>query len=59
MRNNIVHPGAVLSKVPGLLVDKAYGAFYMTILLEEGTLRKGQFLKPANKLAGEIIKPFL
>ena len=50
---------SILSKVPGLLVHKAYGAFYMTILFEEGTLRKGQFLKPANKLAGEIIKPFL
>lgn len=50
---------SVLSKVPGLLVHKAYGAFYMTILFEEGTLREGQFLKPANKLAGEIIKPYL
>ena len=50
---------SILSKVPGLLVHKAYGAFYMTILFDEGTLRKGQFLKPANKLAGEIIKPFV
>ena len=50
---------SILSKVPGLLVHKAYGAFYMTILFEEGTLREGQFLQPANKLAGEIIKPFL
>ena len=50
---------SILSKVPGLLVHKAYGAFYMTILFEEGVLRNGQFLKPANKLAGEIIKPFL
>lgn len=50
---------SILSKVPGLLVNKAYGAFYMTILFEEGALREGQFLKPANELAGEIIKPFL
>jgi aspartate/methionine/tyrosine aminotransferase len=50
---------SVLSKVPGLTVHKAYGAFYMTILFEEGSLRKGQFLKPANKLAGEIINPLL
>ena len=50
---------SILSKVPGLLLHNAFGAFYMTILFDEGTLRKGQFLKPANKLAGEIIKPFL
>lgn len=50
---------SVLSKVPGLLVHKAYGAFYMTVLFKEGTLREGQFLKPANKLAGEIIKPYV
>ncbi len=50
---------SILSKVPGLLVHKAYGAFYMTILFDEGTLRKGQYLKPANELAGEIIKPLL
>jgi alanine-synthesizing transaminase len=50
---------SILSKVPGLMVHKAYGAFYMTILFQEGTLRKGQFLKPANKSAGEIIIPLL
>ena len=31
----------------------------MTILFEEGTLREGQFLQPANELAGEIIQSFL
>jgi alanine-synthesizing transaminase len=50
---------SILSKVPGLMVNKAYGAFYMTILFEEGILHKGQFLKPANKAAGEIVKPLL
>ncbi len=50
---------SILSKVPGLLVQKAYGAFYMTILIEEGVLQEGQSLQPANELAGEIIKPFL
>jgi aspartate/methionine/tyrosine aminotransferase len=50
---------SILSNVPGLMVHKAYGAFYMTILFEEGTLRKGQFLKPANNFAGEIINPLI
>jgi len=48
---------SILSKIPGLIVNKAYGAFYMTILFEDGTLHKGQELKPANNEAAEIIKP--
>jgi aspartate/methionine/tyrosine aminotransferase len=31
----------------------------MTILFEEGVLHKGQYLKPANVLAGEIVKPLI
>jgi aspartate/methionine/tyrosine aminotransferase len=31
----------------------------MTVLFEQGVLRKGQFLKPANKMAEEIIKPLV
>jgi aspartate/methionine/tyrosine aminotransferase len=31
----------------------------MTVLFEEGVLRKGQFLKPANGNAGEIIRPLV
>jgi alanine-synthesizing transaminase len=50
---------AILSAVPGLMVHKAYGAFYMTVLFEEGVLRKGQFLKPANETAGTIIEPLI
>jgi aspartate/methionine/tyrosine aminotransferase len=50
---------SIFSSVPGLSVHKAYGAFYMTVLFEEGVLRKGQFLKPANGSAGEIIQPLL
>jgi alanine-synthesizing transaminase len=50
---------SILSAVPGLTVNKAHGAFYMAVLFEEGVLRKGQFLKPANKKAGDIIKPWL
>jgi len=50
---------SILSKIPELIVNKAYGASYMTILFKDGVLREGQFLKPANKLAGEIIKPLI
>lgn len=50
---------SIFSSVPGLNVCKAHGAFYMTILFEDGVLKKGQYLKPANKEAGEIILPFI
>lgn len=50
---------SILSVVRGLTVNKAYGAFYMTVLFEEGVLDKGQFLKPANKAAGDIITPLI
>jgi alanine-synthesizing transaminase len=48
---------SIFSSVPGLQVHKAYGAFYMTVLFEAGVLHKGQFLRPANKMAGEIVRP--
>jgi aspartate/methionine/tyrosine aminotransferase len=50
---------AIFSAVPGLSVHKAYGAFYMTVLFEDGALRKEQFLAPANSAAGEIIGPLV
>ena len=50
---------AVFSKIHGLTVHKAYGAFYLTVLFNEGTLRPGQSLVPANAEAAGIIKPFL
>lgn len=49
----------IFSKVPGLFVNKAYGAFYMTVLFNEGVLKDGQSLKPKNNTAAEIIKPLL
>jgi alanine-synthesizing transaminase len=50
---------SIFSSVPGLTVHKAYGAFYMTVLFEEGVLHKGQYLLPANAAAGEIIRPLV
>ena len=50
---------SIFSKIPGLIVNKAYGAFYMTVLFEDGSLHKGQFLKTANSKADEIIKPLI
>ena len=50
---------SIFSKIPGLIVNKAYGAFYMTVLFEDGTLHKSQFLKTANSKADEIIKPLI
>lgn len=50
---------STFSAVPGLTVNKTYGAFYMTILFKDGVLHDGQYLKPASSEAGEIIKPFI
>ena len=49
----------IFSKIPELSVNKTYGAFYMTVLFNDGVLKKGQSLKPANKAAGDIIAPLL
>ncbi|MDD5673299.1 MAG: pyridoxal phosphate-dependent aminotransferase [Chitinivibrionales bacterium] len=48
---------SIFSQVPGLMTHKAFGAFYMTVLFKGSVLRPGQFLRPANKAAGEIIAP--
>lgn len=56
-RSQLAH--SIFSNTPGLTVNKAYGSFYMAVLFDEGTLREGQFLKPANARAGEIIRPFV
>jgi aspartate/methionine/tyrosine aminotransferase len=53
-KSQIAH--SILSNISGLIVHKAFGAFFMTILFEDGILHKDQFLKPANINAGEIIK---
>ncbi|NQV88662.1 MAG: pyridoxal phosphate-dependent aminotransferase [Parcubacteria group bacterium] len=49
----------IFSKIPELLVYKAYGAFYMTIVFRKGVLNKNQSLKPKNKKVGDIIKPLI
>ena len=49
----------MFSKVRELKVNKAYGAFYMTVLFRDGVLKKGQTLKIKNKKAEEIIKPLV
>ncbi len=49
----------IFSGVAGLKVNKAFGAFYMTVLFRDGVLKDGQSLKPMNSAAGDIIKPLL
>jgi aspartate/methionine/tyrosine aminotransferase len=49
----------IFSGIPGIMTNKAHGAYYMTVLFNEGVLKDGQSLKPANKKAGEIIAPLL
>jgi aspartate/methionine/tyrosine aminotransferase len=49
----------IFSKIPQLTVNRANGAFYMTVLFNKGVLRDGQSLKPKNSQAAEIIKPLL
>ncbi len=49
----------IFSKIPQLTINRANGAFYMTVLFNEGVLRDGQSLKPKNQQAAEIIKPLL
>ncbi len=56
-KSDLAH--GIFSRVPGLLVHKAHGAFYMTVLFKPGALRDGQSLKPMNAAAGEIIRPLL
>ncbi len=51
--------GEIFSKVKGLKLNIPRGAFYLTVLFEKGALRPGQFLKPANEAAAEVIKPLL
>ncbi|HPN64569.1 MAG TPA: pyridoxal phosphate-dependent aminotransferase [Candidatus Goldiibacteriota bacterium] len=50
---------AVFSKIPQLKVNLTKGAFYMTVVFKDGVLKDGQFLKPLNEKAAEIIKPLL
>jgi aspartate/methionine/tyrosine aminotransferase len=56
-KSNVAHD--IFSSVPGLSVNKACGAFYMTVLFDEGILHSGQSLKPRNEKAADIVKPLL
>ena len=56
-KSQIAHE--IFSKVSGLTVHKAYGAFYMTILFNKGVLKSGQKLQPLNKEAALIIEPLI
>ncbi|HLC69830.1 MAG TPA: pyridoxal phosphate-dependent aminotransferase [Patescibacteria group bacterium] len=49
----------IFSQVPGLKINKAYGAFYMTILFEPGVLNNKQTLALSNPDVEKIIKPFI
>jgi len=49
----------IFSKVSGLTVHKAYGAFYMTILFDEGVLKDGQKLSISNAKAQKIVEPLV
>ncbi len=48
-----------LSDVEGVLVNKAYGAFYMTIVFEGGVLNDKQSLPVENKEAQKLLSPLL
>jgi alanine-synthesizing transaminase len=45
-----------LKDVPGLLVNKTYGAFYNTILFRDGVLKPGQKLKVENAGAAKLVE---
>jgi aspartate/methionine/tyrosine aminotransferase len=49
----------IFSGIKGLTINKTNGAFYTTVLFNEGTLKEGQSLKAKNRQAGEIIEPLL
>ncbi len=50
---------AELSTIPGVIIHKAYGGFYMTLVFEEGVLKEGQSLPIADQKIKEIITPYL
>ncbi len=47
---------AILGRTPGLRVNRIQGAFYMTILFEDGILNERQILPIANAKAVELIR---
>jgi len=56
-KSEIAHE--ILSEIPGVIVNKSNGAFYMTVVFEEGVLNSNQRLDVLNKGAFEIIKPLI
>ncbi len=47
---------AILSRAPGISVNPIQGAFYMTILFEEGRLNERQSLPIANARAADLVR---
>jgi alanine-synthesizing transaminase len=60
INNDIALRGEVvvnaLKDVPGLIVNKTYGAFYNTILFKSGVLKPGQKLKVENAEAAKLVE---
>lgn len=50
---------SILKKVPGILAPKPAGAFYMTVVFEDGVLRGNQTLPIENKQAKDFIEKYL
>jgi len=46
----------ILSKVPGIIAPKPNGAFYMSVVFEDGVLSNGQTLPIENKKAKELVE---
>lgn len=53
------HAVKMFGEIPGLIVHPIGGAFYMTVVFEEGVLNDSQSLPITNSKAEEIIKPLL
>jgi len=49
----------VFSKIPELIVHKAQGAFYFTVVFKDGILNHTQALEIKNNKAQEVIEPLL
>ena len=46
----------ILSDIPGVLVNCPGGAFYLTVMFEEGVLNKSQTLKVENNAVREMVE---
>ena len=50
---------SILGDLPQLTFNETYGAFYNTIVFNEGVLKKGQFLKIDNKEIEGLLQSWL